>query len=442
MTKQKMTSNERNNLIKYVVPAALANTCFFLFSVVDGIFVGRGVGTQALGAVNLALPFVLIAEALNSLVTIGGVTIVAIRLGRGDKEGAESAFMHSFLVILLVGILITIGGTCFTRPAVRLLGARESYAALVEEYLFWWAIFGIPSSLNVNLMGFCRNDGSSGRVAVGTGVATALNIFLDWLFVFPLHMGLMGAAVATGISQTVSLFIIMSHFLMKQGSLSFQLVPISFKLFRKIAFRGLPEAIAQISPPVTTLCTNYVLLAGYGDIGINAYSVISYVSSFTQAIFFGASEGLQPLFGQSYGAKEERDLKFYLRAGIYISGVGSLICFAGYLFLGSHLCRLFGADPETTGFAVEQMWKCCWGLIIASINTLLSAYFYSTKRSREAIILNVSRGLIVNTAIILILPRILGRGVIWHTLGIYELIVLAIAIGLLKISERNGITYK
>lgn len=145
-------------------------------------------------------------------------------------------------------------------------------------------------------MGFCRNDGSSGRVAVGTGVATALNIVLDWLFVFPLRMGLMGAAVATGISQTVSLFIIMSHFLMKQGDLSFRSVPVSFKLFRKIAFRGLPEAIAQISPPVTTLCTNYVLLAGYGDIGINAYSVISYVSSFTQAIFFGASEGLQPLF--------------------------------------------------------------------------------------------------------------------------------------------------
>lgn len=122
--------------------------------------------------------------------------------------------------------------------------------------------------------------------------------------------------------------------------------------------------------------------------------------------------------------------------------MGSLICFAGYLFLGSHLCRLFGADPETTGFAVEQMWKCCWGLVIASINTLLSAYFYSTKRSREAILLNVVRGLIANTAIILILPRILGRGVIWHTLGIYELIVLVVAFVLLKFSERNGIIYK
>lgn len=258
MTKQKMTSNERNNLIKYVVPAALANTCFFLFSVVDGIFVGRGVGTQALGAVNLALPFVLIAEALNSLVTIGGVTIVAIRLGRGDKEGAESAFMHSFLVILLVGALITIGGTCLTRPAVRLLGARESYAALVEEYLFWWAIFGIPSSLNVNLMGFCRNDGSSGRVAVGTGVATVLNIILDWLFVFPLKMGLMGAAVATGISQTVSLCIILSHFLMKQGSLCFQRVPVSLKLFRKIAFprvaRGYRTNFASGYNPMHQLC--------------------------------------------------------------------------------------------------------------------------------------------------------------------------------------------
>lgn len=442
MSNHRITATERKNLIQYVIPAALANTCFFLFSVVDGIFVGQGVGTQALGAVNLALPFVLIAEALNSLVTIGGVTIVAIRIGRGDKEGAESAFMHSFLTALLIGAVICFCGTCLTGPAVRLLGARDSYIPLVKEYLFWWAVFGIPSTLNINLMGFCRNDGSSTRVAAATATATVLNIFLDWLFVFPLKMGLMGAAVATGISQVVSLLIILSHFLLKQGSLSFRRVPLSLKLFRKMAFRGLPEAIAQISPPITTLCTNYVLLAGYGDIGINAYSVISYVSSFTQAVFFGASEGLQPLFGQAYGAREERDLKVYFHAGLYISSIGSLICFIAYFFLGPPLCRLFGADAETTAFAVEQMWKCCWGLIIAAVNTLMSAYFYSTKRSKEAIILNITRGLIANTAIILILPQLLGREIIWHTLGIYELIVLAVSFVLLKRSKRNGIIYK
>ena len=437
-----MTSVERNNLIKYVVPAVLSNVCFFLFSVVDGIFVGRGVGTQALGAVNLALPFVLVAQALNSLVTIGGVTIAAIRLGRGDKEGAECVFMHSFTAVLLVGLLITLGGTCLTGPAVRLLGARESYVPLVKEYLFWWAAFGIPSSLNINLMGFCRNDGSSTLVAVGTGMSTITNIFLDWLFVFPMKKGLMGAAVATGIAQIVSVVIIISHFLLKKGSLTFRRVPFSAKLFRKMSFRGLPEAIAQFSTPVTTLCMNYVLLSNFGDVGVNAFSVISYIASFTMAVFFGASEGLQPLFGQAYGAREERDLKVYFRAGMYISIVGSAICVAAYFFLGRPLCNLFGADSVTTDFAVTHMWEYCWGFIVASINTLLSAYFYSTKRSQQAIILNVVRSLIFNTAVITLLPQFLGKGIVWHTFGIYEILVLIIAYILLRQSEKNGIVYQ
>lgn len=437
-----MTRFERKNLIKYVVPAILSNACFFLFSVVDGIFVGQGVGTQALGAVNLALPFVLVAQALNSLVTIGGVTIVAIRIGRGDKNGAEQAFMHSVLMGLLVGAIVMVTGTCLTSHMVKLLGANESYIPLVKEYLFWWSIWGIATSLNINLMGFCRNDGSSSLVAVGTFTATVVNIFLDWLFVFPMQMGLKGAAIATGISQVINLIIVLTHFLQKKGDLTFQKIKIQLKLIGKISFRGLPEAIAQFSTPVTTLCMNYVLIEYFGNVGIDAFSVISYISSFTMAIFFGASEGLQPLFGQAYGAKNETDLKAYFRAGMYISLIGSAICIMLYFFLGSQLCKLFGANSETTDFAVTHMWEYCWGFIIASVNTLLSAYFYSTKRSKQAIILNTVRSLIFNTAVITLLPKILGEIIIWHTFGIYEIFVMLVAIILLKISERNGIIYK
>lgn len=437
-----MTSTERKNLIKYVVPAILSNTCFFLFSVVDGIFVGRGVGTQALGAVNLALPFVLVAQALNSMVTIGGITITAIRIGRGDKEGAEQAFMHSVLMITVVGALITLIGTCLTGPVVDLLGAKESYVPLVKEYVFWWSIWGIATSLNINLMGFCRNDGSSTLVAVGTITATVINIFLDWLFVFPMQMGLKGAAIATGISQVVNAVIILTHFLRKKGDLTFHKVKLQGKLFGKISFCGLPEAIAQFSTPVTTLCMNYVLMEYFGNIGIDAFSVISYIASFTMAIFFGASEGLQPLFGQAYGAKNDKDLKVYLRAGMFISLIGSTLCVVAYFFFGSSLCKLFGANDETTAFAVEHMWEYCWGFIVASVNTLLSAYFYSTKRSQQAIILNTVRSLVFNTVIISFLPRIFGKGVIWHTFGIYEIFVLIVAILLWRISERKGIQYK
>lgn len=213
------------------------------------------------------------------------------------------------------------------------------------------------------------------------------------------------------------------------------------KLYGKIALRGLPEAIAQFSTPVTTFFMNRTLMLTYGEIGINAFSVISYLSSFTMAVFFGASEGMQPLFGQAYGARKGEDLKYYYRAGQIISIVGSTICVAIYALFPHTLCGLFGADVETINFTAIHIWEYCWGFIIGSINTMISAYFYSTKRSGQAIVLNIIRNLVMNSLVITLVPMIFGKAVVWHTFGIYEVLVLVIAVFIKKYSERNGISY-
>lgn len=300
----------------------------------------------------------------------------------------------------------------------------------------------MANSLSLNLQSFCRNDGAPGLVAITNVITTTVNIFLDWLFVFPMQKGVMGAAVATGISQIVGLLIISTHFIFKKGNLVIGRYKPQAKLYSKIVFIGLPEAIAQFSTPVTTLCMNYTLMATFGDIGINAFSIISYLSSFTMAVFFGASEGMQPLFGQAYGAKEDKDLKHYYRAGQLISIIGSALCVAVYVIFPRPLCTLFGAEGETLDYTAVHMWEYCWGFIVGSINTMISAYFYSTKRSGQAIALNVIRSLIMNTVIITFLPKIFGNGIVWHTFGIYEVLVLIIAIALKKTSEKNGVVYK
>lgn len=436
-------STSRGKLIfKNVMPAILANACVFLFSVVDGIFVGRGAGSDALGAVNLALPFVLLAQALNAMASIGGVTITAIRFGRGEKEGAQNAFMHALTLNLCVGILITLLGSVFTGGVVGILGASEGYIRNVRDYIFWYALFAIPNALSLNLQSFCRNDGSPGLVAVTNFITTAINIFLDWLFVFPMQKGVMGAAVATGISQTVGLLVILTHYVFKKGDLRIKKYKPQGKLFGKIVLRGLPEGIAQFSTPVTTLCMNNALTSTYGDIGINSFAIISYLSSFTMSVFFGASEGMQPLFGQAYGAKESGNLKYYHRIGQIISVVGSAFCVAIYVIFPHALCKLFGADGETVDFTAIHMWEYCWGFVVGGVNTMLSAYFYSTKRSGQAIALNVTQSLVMNSLVITFLPMIFGKAVVWHTFGIYEVIVLIIAVILKQTSERKGIVFK
>lgn len=436
MEKRKM-NNRRKTVFKYVFPALLTNACFFLFTVVDGIFVGNGVGTNALGAVNIAYPLIMIALALNMMTSIGGVTVVAIRLGRGDTDGANKAFMHSFSATAILSVVLMLLGTLATEPLAVLLGADEMYLPMVKEYLFWYCVFAIPTLLNVNLQGFCRNDGSPMLVGIATVISTVMNIFLDWLFVFPLQLGLMGAAVATGISQTASFLIVLSHFLLKKGKLRIRKEQFDKKLLGKVLYRGTPEMIAQFATPVMTICYNRVLIAQVGDIGINAFSIISYVASFAMSVMFGASEGFQPLFGQSYGAKDKESLNFYLREAMIVALVGSAVCVSGAVLFSSPICALFGADTATLAYTVEKMPQFAWGFIVAGLNTVVSAYFYSTKQSAWAIALNTIRSFVFSTATILLLPLLFQSEIIWYTFGIYESLVLIVSVSMLLYTKKK-----
>ena len=266
-----MLSQRAKNVWKYVLPTMLSSLSMFLFTIVDGIFVGNGVGTDALGAVNIAFPVVMVVNALYMLATIGGVTVAAIRFGRGDDEGAEKVFMHSVFFTLAIGVLFTVIGLLFSKPICALLGANETFLGLAADYLFWYMLFAIPSGIAVCLQGFCRNDGAPGLVSIAVIVSSLCNIFLDWLYIYPLKMGTAGAAIATGISQTLAMLIVLTHYFRKTGKLRFHFLKLEGALFQKIILRGLPEAIAQFSTPVMTLCMNLVLANKIGDVGINAF---------------------------------------------------------------------------------------------------------------------------------------------------------------------------
>lgn len=437
-----MQNSRARTLFRYALPAILTNTCIFLFTIVDGIFVGQGVGPDALGAVNIAMPYVMIASALNMLTSLGGVTVVAIRLGRGDTEGANQAFMHSLTACFFIAILQTILGVGFTTPLARMLGADDIYLPMVKDYLLWWSWFSIPCALSLNLQFFCRNDGSPELIGIATVTSTIVNIFLDWLFVFPMQLGLMGAALATGISQTVSWLIILSHFIRKKGDLRIRRFKPDGKLYSKVLFRGLPGMIAQFATPISTLCMNHVLMSSLGQVGVNAYSIISYIGSLTLSVLAGASEGLQPLFGQCYGAKQEQDMKYYFRAGILISVIGSALIITLVLLFSKSICTLFGADEAALTFTQRYLPQYAWGFIVSGINIMISAYFYSTKRSNQAIVMNILRSIVVNTLVTLGLPALFGTSIIWYTFGIYEMIIAVISVSMYKNTERKGIVYR
>jgi len=432
-------AKRRKRFIKYVLPSTLSMISIFLFTVVDGIFVGQGVGQDAVGAVNIAFPYVMIFSALLMLVTIGGLTITAIRKGREDVSGMNQSFMYSFWMAMVISVLFTVLGTVFVKQVSLLMGANENFFDMVCDYIFWYSVFMIPCGLLINLNGAVRNDGDPVRVFISTAVSTGLNVFGDWLFIFPLHMGLTGAAVATGISQSVGLLITLTHFTGKKGVLRFGKVTRDKSLVGLIVKRGLPECVSQFNAPIVTILYNYVILDMLGNMAENAYAVIAYVASFAVAAFAGVGEGIQPLLGFCYGEKNETDLIWYRRVGIITSFTGSVLIIIAMAFVGRPICSLYGIDEATLEYTMIIMPKWSIGFAVEAITVIISAYLYSTTRTKQALWINILRSFLVDSLVILLMPRILGAESIWYAFLVYESIVLVIACIIMVRSDRKGI---
>lgn len=432
--------NRSKLLVKYVVPSLLSMLSVFLFTIIDGIFVGQGVGTDALGAVNIVFPYIMIFNSFVMLTTIGGLTISAIRIGRGDGKGANEVFMHSATLTFIVSAIFCLAAIIFTEPLCRLMGADDTFIEMACDYLFWYGIFLIPCGLCTCLNGFGRNDGVPGLVTVSVIIGTALNIFGDWLLIFPLHMGLKGAAIATGVSQVISFIITLTHFLSKKGNMYPSKFKINWKLTGKMVVRGLPECISQFCVPLTTIITNIIMINTLGPVGVNAYSIICYVACFSVAIFVGCAEGLQPLFGQCYGQSNEKELKFYKQAGLFISIVGSIIITVIIILLEKPICILYGTDAATLPMTLASFPKYSWGFIMQAVNVVISAYLYSTTRTKQALAINILRSFVVNILVVIFLPMIFGDDAIWYTFGVFEGIVAIVAIVLMITADKKGAT--
>ena len=284
-----MAKNTR--LAQYIFPSAGGLCVTYLYNIVDGIFVGQGVGHQALAAVNITVPFITTLVAISSLFAMGGSTVIAIRLGRGDKKGANNAFMCAFVMTLLLSVILLLVGTIFPRQIAQLCGSSEAILPLAVKYLFYYTAFSIPFLLSNCLSVFVRNDGAPGLAFWGMCAGAAANIFLDWLFIFPLQMGIKGAAIASGLGQLLSFLLLIGHFVRKKGDLHIERFENSAALIGKICKRGVPECVSQLNTPVTALCYNWALMNTLGDMGVSTFSILSFIYSLANAILPAAALG-------------------------------------------------------------------------------------------------------------------------------------------------------
>lgn len=429
---------EKNRTLwRYIIPSAGALCVTYLYNIVDGIFVGRGVGHLALAAVNITVPFITALVAISYLFAMGGSTVIAIRLGRGDKKGANDAFMTAFIMTLLLSVILLLVGTLLPKQIALLCGSSQTILPMAREYLFYYTLFSTPFLLSNCLSVFVRNDSAPGLAFVGMCTGAVINIFLDWLFIFPLGMGLKGAAVASGLGQMLSFVILLSHFVRKKGQLRIQRCPLSIVLVGKICKRGVPECVSQLNTPVTALCYNWVLGNTLGDMGVSTFSVLSFIYSFANAILAGVAEGLQPLWGQAFGRKDKEELEGYFRTGIKINVIASAVIYAVLCVLRTPVVRLFNSDPALVEMASGALPVFAFSFLFMSVNLIFTAYFYSTKQTVKSDVIAVSRGIVVKVLAIFLIPAVLGDEYVWCSVAAAEVVTLMICLFFIKLQKDN-----
>lgn len=425
-------------LLTYISTSAGALFVTYLYNVVDGIFVGRGIGPLALAAVNITVPYITVLAAVSVLLAMGGSTIIAIRLGEGNIKKANEAFMNTFVLTIITSFILLLAGVLFPRQIALLCGSSNTALPMASEYLFYYTAFSIPFIFSNCISIFVRNDGAPRLAFIGMCVGAVSNIVLDWLFIFPLDLGLKGAAIASGLGQIFACAILMSHFIRKNGQLRIQRFHFSKSLSLEILQRGIPECLSQLNTPVTALCFNWVLRNIHGDVGVATFSILSFIFAVVNSVLSGVAQGLQPLWGQAYGRGDSTELTNYFRTGLRINFLSSVvICLFLYIFQ-TPVVRLFSTDEHLIQMTSAALPSFSISFLLMSINLIYTAYFYSTKQTGKSDFIALSRSVVVKAISIFVIPALLGSSYVWYSAAIAELITLILCI-LFDYSNKQSI---
>ena len=417
-------------LSNYVFPAVGGLCVTFLYNIVDGIFVGQGVGSLALGAVNISVPFVTIAMAVAAMFPMGGATMIAVRLGQKDQEGANQAFMTAFVMTIVISFLLTFIGMFFSKEIVMVCGGKSLSTEMVEmaiQYLFYYMAFCFPMLMAPCISVFVRNDGNPKLAFWGMCAGAISNIFLDWLFVFPFQWGVIGAAMASGLGQIVSCAILMSHFIMKKGDMRIQKFHFDPSLVLSICQCGIPETASQLTTPVTSYCYNMVLASRIGDLGISTFSVLSFIFSLANAILMGVAQGMQPLWGQSYGKKDAESLHYYFRVSFWINVIISVVIVILLTLFAKQAIMVFNHEESLIQSGSSALPIFALSFIPMSMNLIIAGYFFSIQKTKQANVISMSRGIVLKAIAIFMIPIVFGNSYIWGSPFVAECITLCMA---------------
>ena len=427
---------------KYALPQMAGLLFNSIYLIVDGIFIGNRLGREAMAAAAVSVPFIEILIAVSMAVASGAGIMISSQFGRKENKKAVQTFNTAILCAASISILVIILGNVFLDSLAELLGSTPHIHGQAINYLWYIVTFSPFLLFSFLLGGLARNDGRPKLAMFALAFGSVSNVALDYVFMYPLNMGIAGAALATALGPIFSCLILLPHFLLKKGSLYFAKLKIRLGAIKSIFTLGFPSFIMEFTIGIVTFVYNFAIVKhGYGEIGLAAYLVIGYLMLIILTIFLGMAEGLQPVFSYFTGTGEaSRNREMRRFASRVFLGAG-IVCYLLILLFSRSFFTMFNPeDVELIDFMQDKSLYYFCGFFLAGYNILMISYWQSTGLTKKALAVSLSRSVVWPLILVTVLPALFGSEVIWLCLSVSELLTTGIALGLLY--QRSPFTLR
>lgn len=394
-------------------------SCYIL---ADTFFIARGVGSAGLAALNLAIPAYSLMHGAGLMIGMGGATRFALSTAAGDEKRGDAAFTTAVWFAGVLAVLLLLCGVFWAEPTARLLGADEESVGMTTEYLQVLLIFA-PMFLFNNVIGcFVRNDGRPNLAMTAMLIGSFSNILLDYVLVFPMGMGIFGAALATGLSPVIGLCILSTHFLRRRNHFSLQRHLPRWREILDLCALGGSTLVSELSSGVVILVFNMIILSLCGNIGVAAYGIIANIYIVAISVFTGIAQGVQPLVSESCGRGQFSEMRRVFRYAVSTA----LVLAAGFYLLSfaltDPLVAVFNQDggQELADLASRglRLYFTAFGFV--GFNILIAAYLSAAGRGGAGFTVSLLRGFVVILPAVLVLSRLFGMDGVWLSLCVAE----------------------
>lgn len=426
----------------YVAPSVLSMWVFSLYSMVDGFFLSKGVGPDALASVNVVMPFVSVMLGISVLFSAGASVSVSIALGKGDLKEGRTVFMVNMVFLFAISSAISL--LCLTNleRVVSFLGATPKLAPDSISYFRIIGFFAPVAALSYYLEVLSRADGFPKLATVSVSLAATINIALDYIFVIVMGMGVEGAAFATGIAQCSSTLMMLGHFLGKKTRLSLGLFDVRGLVRRISLFPGLADSITEFSLGTTVFLFNRRIPMVMDESGLISYTVIAYFSTLVVMTMSGISQGMQPLVSYHYGRNDHDHVLHFLKLAMRTALVSSVVWFGVIQGFAGTFTGIFISSqnaPELFDSTARALRLFSSSYLIVGINVVLATFFASVNKSALASLVSLGRGMVLIAISLVAVSSVMGETGLWIAPGVSELLCAAMAGGFFfHVREEKG----